>query len=224
MTSPRTPTLTPGEGAPESEGEEQATRAARRAFLQELKEDAGSFQLDTLLAEIVKLERVKAVGLPDDVFEGTSEKVVAGWRARAIKMYPSDFGRRRRRSASRCWPRCAMSGRPRSPTVWWSCWSSSGAQDQCAGGAEGRAARSTPSSGGYTARTASWSGSRRGAGAAGGDRPQGAVPGGRRADVGGHRRRGQGEREGVQHPGPDQAARLLLPPLSAWCCPSCCGR
>jgi hypothetical protein len=80
-----------GEGAPESEGEEQAARAARRAFLQELKEDPGSFQLDTLLAEIVKLERVKAIGLPVDVFEGTSEKVVAGWRARAMKMYPSDF-------------------------------------------------------------------------------------------------------------------------------------
>ncbi|MER5321697.1 DUF4158 domain-containing protein [Streptosporangium roseum] len=84
-------THTGGEGTPESEGEEQATRAARRAFLQELKEDPGSFQLDTLLAEIVKLERVKAVGLPVDVFEGTSEKVVAGWRARAMKMYPSDF-------------------------------------------------------------------------------------------------------------------------------------
>lgn len=64
---------------------------ARRAFLQELKEDPGSFQLDTLLAEIVKLERVKAIGLPTALFEGVSEKVVAGWRARAMKMYPSDF-------------------------------------------------------------------------------------------------------------------------------------
>jgi hypothetical protein len=42
--------------------------------LQELKEDPGSFQLDTLLAEIVKLERVKAIGLPAALFEGTSEK------------------------------------------------------------------------------------------------------------------------------------------------------
>jgi hypothetical protein len=64
MTSPRTvaPTLTPGARALRRAGEEQAARAARRAFLQELKEDPGSFQLDTLLAEIVKLERVKAIG------------------------------------------------------------------------------------------------------------------------------------------------------------------
>jgi len=78
-------------GTPESDDEGQAGKAASRAFLQELKEDPGAFQLDTLLAEIVKLERVKAIGLPVALFEGASEKVVAGWRARAMKMYPSDF-------------------------------------------------------------------------------------------------------------------------------------
>jgi hypothetical protein len=64
-----------------------------RSFLQELKEDPGPLTLDTLLAEIVKLERVKAIGLPDDLFGfgDISEKVVDGWRARAMKMYPSDF-------------------------------------------------------------------------------------------------------------------------------------
>jgi len=39
----------------------------------------------------VKLERVKAMKLPDGLFDGVSEKIVAGWRARAMKMYPSDF-------------------------------------------------------------------------------------------------------------------------------------
>jgi TnpA family transposase len=63
----------------------------RRSFLQELKEDPGPIQVETLLGEITKLERVKAVGLPASLFEGVSEKVVAGWRARAMKMYPSDF-------------------------------------------------------------------------------------------------------------------------------------
>jgi hypothetical protein len=63
----------------------------KRAFLQELKEDPGPIQLDTLLAEIVKLERVKAMKLPEGLFEGVSEKVVAGWRARAMKMCPADF-------------------------------------------------------------------------------------------------------------------------------------
>ncbi|MET7465069.1 hypothetical protein [Nonomuraea sp. NPDC005501] len=57
-------------------------RAGHRAFLQELKEDPGPLQLETLLAEIVKLERVKAIGLPAALFEGVSEKVVAGWRGR----------------------------------------------------------------------------------------------------------------------------------------------
>ena len=40
--------------------------------------------MDTLLAEIVKLERVKALKLPEGLFEGVPEKVVAGWRARAL--------------------------------------------------------------------------------------------------------------------------------------------
>ncbi|MET8335987.1 DUF4158 domain-containing protein [Streptosporangium canum] len=84
--------------APALEPREQEQAAAaqeerRRAFLQELKEDPGSFQLDTLLGEIVKLGRVEEIGLPAALFEGVSEKVVAGWRARAraMKMYPSDF-------------------------------------------------------------------------------------------------------------------------------------
>jgi hypothetical protein len=83
-----------GEDAPEGDGQSQVASGAsggRRAFLQELKEDPGPLQLETLLAKIVKLERVKAIGLPAALFEGVSEKVVAGWRARTMKMYPSDF-------------------------------------------------------------------------------------------------------------------------------------
>ncbi len=82
------------QAAAEPEGQSQAAAAhegGRRAFLQELNEDPGSFQLDTLLAEIVKLGRVEAIGLPATLFAEVSEKVVAGWRARAMKMYPSDF-------------------------------------------------------------------------------------------------------------------------------------
>ena len=85
-----------GQDAPEGDasqgdGQAQVASGGRRAFLQELKEDPGPLQLETLLAEIVKLERVKAIGLPAALFEGVSEKVVGGWRARAMKMYPSDF-------------------------------------------------------------------------------------------------------------------------------------
>jgi TnpA family transposase/ribosomal protein L17 len=63
----------------------------RRSFLQELKQDPGPIQLDTLLSEITKLERVKAIGLPAGLFADVSEKVVTGWRTRAMAMYPSDF-------------------------------------------------------------------------------------------------------------------------------------
>ncbi|MGV9776428.1 DUF4158 domain-containing protein [Streptosporangium sp. NPDC003464] len=76
---------------PEPEGEGEAGTAAVRSFLQELKEDPGPLQPETLLAEIVKLEWVKAIGLPEGLFEGVSEKVVEVWRARAMRMYLSDF-------------------------------------------------------------------------------------------------------------------------------------
>lgn len=49
----------------------------RRSFLQELREDPGPIQLDTLLTEVTKLERVKAIGLPAGLFEDVSEKIVA---------------------------------------------------------------------------------------------------------------------------------------------------
>ncbi len=82
-----------GTGPEPGPGEEaRAGRAGGgRAFLQELKDDPGPLTLETLLAEIGKLERVKALKLPDGLFEGVSEKIVAGWRARAMKMYPSDL-------------------------------------------------------------------------------------------------------------------------------------
>ena len=73
------------------EGGDPDAAGGGRSFLQELKEDPRPIQLDTLLAEILKLERVKAIGLPAGLFEGVSEKIVAGWRARAMKMYPSDY-------------------------------------------------------------------------------------------------------------------------------------
>ncbi|MFG1748951.1 hypothetical protein [Streptosporangium sandarakinum] len=40
--------------------------------MQELKEDPGPLRLETLPAEIVKLERVKAIGLPAALSEGVS--------------------------------------------------------------------------------------------------------------------------------------------------------
>ena len=55
----------------------------------ELKADPGPLGLETLLKEIDKLERVRALGLPAGLFAGVSEKLVASWRARAAKEYPA---------------------------------------------------------------------------------------------------------------------------------------
>ena len=57
----------------------------------ELKADPGPLGLDTFLKEIVKLERVRSLGLPPDLFAGYSEKLVVAWRARAATCYASDF-------------------------------------------------------------------------------------------------------------------------------------
>ncbi|MEU0634018.1 hypothetical protein [Streptomyces sp. NPDC005989] len=47
--------------------------------------------MDSLLTEITKLNDVRKLGLPEGLFADCSEKLLAAWRSRAIKMYPSDF-------------------------------------------------------------------------------------------------------------------------------------
>lgn len=54
-----------------------------------IKAAPGNVSLDTMLTEISKLEAIRAVGLPADLFAGVAPKVVAGWRARAIVESPS---------------------------------------------------------------------------------------------------------------------------------------
>lgn len=63
------------------------------SFLQELKADPGQPGLETLLAEITKLERVQAIGLPDSLLADAPEKLVTAWRSRAARMYPSDLAK-----------------------------------------------------------------------------------------------------------------------------------
>ncbi len=60
-----------------------------RGALVELKADPGPLGLETLVTEIAKLERVRALGLPPDLFTGVAEQLVALWRARAAAQYPS---------------------------------------------------------------------------------------------------------------------------------------
>jgi len=60
-------------------------------LLADLRGDPGRLGLETLFEEISKLATVQALGLSDDLFAGTSDRLVAGWRARAARMFPSDF-------------------------------------------------------------------------------------------------------------------------------------
>jgi TnpA family transposase len=61
------------------------------AFFTELKADPAGLGLESLLGEITKLERVRKLQLPPELFADVSEKQVAAWRARASKEYPSDL-------------------------------------------------------------------------------------------------------------------------------------
>lgn len=56
-----------------------------------LKADPGALSLDAILSEIAKLQAVRTLGLPDGLFADASERLVRAWRARALKMYPSDL-------------------------------------------------------------------------------------------------------------------------------------
>lgn len=81
-------------------------------MLAELKADPVRVSLDTLLREVDKLGRVRAIGLPDGLFEGASEKLVEAWRARAARSYPSDLRSSPRPVrltllAALCWSRIA---------------------------------------------------------------------------------------------------------------------
>ena len=64
---------------------------SRPNVLAGLKSDPGPLGLDTPLAEISKLATARSLGLTELVFAETSDRIVASWRARAARMYPSDF-------------------------------------------------------------------------------------------------------------------------------------
>lgn len=70
-----------------------AVAGGGRSFFSELKTDPGAPGLESLLAEVNKLERVRALDLPADLFGDVSEKMVDAWRARASKEYPANLAR-----------------------------------------------------------------------------------------------------------------------------------
>ncbi|MEU6585482.1 hypothetical protein [Nocardia sp. NPDC046763] len=60
-----------------------------RAVLAAIRSDPGNVSLNTMLTEIAKLETVRVVGVPGDVFADVGPKIVTGWRGRAAVESPS---------------------------------------------------------------------------------------------------------------------------------------
>jgi hypothetical protein len=90
--------------------EEIPRRVGRGGVLAELKADPVRVSLESLLGEIDKLERVRSLGLPEDLFAGVPEVMVAAWRARSALEYPSDLREHSRPVrltllAALCWAR-----------------------------------------------------------------------------------------------------------------------
>jgi len=83
----------PDDERPDSEtgNDGEAVVGGGPALLAELKSDPSRLGLETVLVEVGKLGRVRALGLPVDLFDGWPEQLVAAWRARAARMYPSDL-------------------------------------------------------------------------------------------------------------------------------------
>ncbi|MFF7941490.1 Tn3 family transposase [Nocardia gamkensis] len=71
------------------EGDEDSEVEGGSAVLASIRSDPGNVSLNTMLTEIGKLEAVLAVGVPDEVFDGISPKIVKNWRARASVESPS---------------------------------------------------------------------------------------------------------------------------------------
>jgi TnpA family transposase len=81
-------------------------------LLADLKADPGRLGLDTLLTEIEKLARVRAIHLPRTLFADSSDKLVMTWRTRAAAQYGSDLRAmaapvRLTLLATLCWVRAA---------------------------------------------------------------------------------------------------------------------
>jgi TnpA family transposase len=76
----------------DTDGDETATPGGR-ALLHELRADAGRATLENLFREIAKLERIRVVALPPDLFAPIAPKVVQAYRDRAAVEAPYELRR-----------------------------------------------------------------------------------------------------------------------------------
>ena len=78
------------QGAPLG-ADEARLREAEEATLSRLRADPGRASLESAFAEIAKLARLRALGLPEKLFEGVQPKVVRAYRRRAAAEPPSSL-------------------------------------------------------------------------------------------------------------------------------------
>ncbi|WP_374214025.1 DUF4158 domain-containing protein [Streptomyces sp. A3M-1-3] len=83
--------LVAGDGTEEGADGDGATAGGGRSHFTELKTDPGAPGLESLLAEVNKLERVRRLELPADLFADVSDKLVDAWRAR-VEGVPGEPG------------------------------------------------------------------------------------------------------------------------------------
>jgi hypothetical protein len=90
---------------------------AGKSDLATLKDGAGAVKVATVQQEIEKLRQLRALGLPDTLFEGVPGKLVTHYRQRASRH--GSFAATHRTCATRSSPRSAGNGSVRSPIPWW---------------------------------------------------------------------------------------------------------
>ena len=76
---------------PDGGTDEARSPEAEDAALSRLRADPGRASLQSAFAEIAKLARLRAVGLPENLFEGVQPKVVRAYRRRAAAESPSSL-------------------------------------------------------------------------------------------------------------------------------------
>lgn len=79
-------------GVPDEPGTDEAGGPGRvQDVLAWVKTEPGRLSLNTMLAEIGKLEAIRLIGLPVDLLVTVAPKIVSGWRVRAAVQSPSHF-------------------------------------------------------------------------------------------------------------------------------------
>jgi hypothetical protein len=102
-------------------GDEELEDGTAATDLALIRSEPGNISLNTMLTEIAKLQAVRAVGVPAEVFADVAPKILAGWRARAAVEAPSHLRQHSERMTVTLLAALLYCRERRSPTRWSSC-------------------------------------------------------------------------------------------------------